>query len=154
MFNSSVSYRRQGGKVYQTASVCRVETDRNSGRRIESTRSTGILLHPSPSNTRKPGAGRLWETATECRFSFFSAQLLSLICSSPSAVEFAFTYDTEVIVEEEVDGSEVGCAILGDEVLTVGRVDEVIRFPSLSCRRPPAQPAEKLPISELLCLQG
>lgn len=41
------------------------------------------------------------------------------------AVEFAFTYDTEVIVEEEVDGSEVGCAILGDEVLTVGRVDEV-----------------------------
>ena len=26
---------------------------------------------------------------------------------------------------EEVDGSEVGCAILGDEVLTVGRVDEV-----------------------------
>ena len=41
-----------------------------------------------------------------------------------SAVEFAFTYDTEVIVEE-VDGSEVGCAILGDEVLTVGRVDEV-----------------------------
>lgn len=42
-----------------------------------------------------------------------------------SAVEFAFTYDTEVIVEEEVDGSEVGCAILGDEVLTVGRVDEV-----------------------------
>ena len=42
-----------------------------------------------------------------------------------SAVEFAFTYDTEVIVEEEVDGLEVGCAILGDEVLTVGRVDEV-----------------------------
>ena len=42
-----------------------------------------------------------------------------------SAVEFAFTYDTEVIVEEEVDGSEVGCAILGDEVLTMGRVDEV-----------------------------
>lgn len=42
-----------------------------------------------------------------------------------SAVEFAFTYDTEVIVEEEVDGSKVGCAILGDEVLTVGRVDEV-----------------------------
>ncbi len=42
-----------------------------------------------------------------------------------SAVEFAFIYDTEVIVEEEVDGSEVGCAILGDEVLTVGRVDEV-----------------------------
>lgn len=35
VFNSSVSYRRQGGKVYQTASVCRVETDRNSGRRIE-----------------------------------------------------------------------------------------------------------------------
>lgn len=42
-----------------------------------------------------------------------------------TAIELAFTHDTEVIVEEEVSGFEVGCAILGDETLTVGRVDEI-----------------------------
>lgn len=42
-----------------------------------------------------------------------------------AAVELAFAYDTEVIVEEAVDGFEVGCAVLGNDVLTVGRVDEI-----------------------------
>lgn len=41
------------------------------------------------------------------------------------AVERAFTFDTEVIVEEEVQGFEVGCAILGTDELLVGRVDEI-----------------------------
>ncbi|MCH1982537.1 D-alanine--D-serine ligase VanG [Ruminococcus sp. OA3] len=42
-----------------------------------------------------------------------------------SAVCAAFCHDDEVIVEEHVDGFEVGCAILGTEDLTVGRVDEI-----------------------------
>ncbi len=42
-----------------------------------------------------------------------------------AAIELAFEHDTEVIVEEEVRGFEVGCAVLGNEVLTVGRVDEI-----------------------------
>lgn len=42
-----------------------------------------------------------------------------------AAVELAFQYDKEVIAEEAVDGFEVGCAVLGREVLTVGRVDEI-----------------------------
>ncbi len=37
----------------------------------------------------------------------------------------AFEHDSEVIVEEGVDGFEVGCAILGTDELTVGRVDEI-----------------------------
>lgn len=41
------------------------------------------------------------------------------------AVELAFEHDIEVIVEEAVEGFEVGCAILGNDVLTVGRVDEI-----------------------------
>ncbi len=41
------------------------------------------------------------------------------------AVEEAFRYDDEVIVEEAVKGFEVGCAVLGKEELTVGRVDEI-----------------------------
>lgn len=41
------------------------------------------------------------------------------------AVERALEYDGEVIVEEAVDGFEVGCAILGNKALTVGRIDEI-----------------------------
>lgn len=42
-----------------------------------------------------------------------------------AAIESAFAHDAEVIVEEEVAGFEVGCAVLGIEELTVGRVDEI-----------------------------
>ena len=42
-----------------------------------------------------------------------------------TAIELAFEHDTEVIVEEAVDGFEVGCAVLGTDMLTVGRVDEI-----------------------------
>lgn len=41
------------------------------------------------------------------------------------AVENAFQYDDEVIVEEAIDGFEVGCAVLGKDELTVGCVDEI-----------------------------
>lgn len=41
------------------------------------------------------------------------------------AVELAFQHDSEVIVEEMIDGFEVGCAVLGKDNLTVGRVDEI-----------------------------
>lgn len=43
----------------------------------------------------------------------------------PGAVDKAFAYDSEVIVEEAVEGFEVGCAVLGRDVLTLGRVDEI-----------------------------
>lgn len=42
-----------------------------------------------------------------------------------TAVELAFEHDSEVIVEEMIEGFEVGCAILGIDELAVGRVDEI-----------------------------
>lgn len=41
------------------------------------------------------------------------------------AIKSAFKHDTEVIVEEAINGFEVGCAVLGNDALTVGRVDEI-----------------------------
>ena len=41
------------------------------------------------------------------------------------AVITAFEYDSEVVVEENIDGFEVGCAVMGTDNLTVGRVDEI-----------------------------
>lgn len=41
------------------------------------------------------------------------------------AVNTAFKYDSQVIAEEAIYGFEVGCAVLGTDELTVGRVDEI-----------------------------
>ncbi|MEY8369806.1 D-alanine--D-serine ligase VanG [Anaerovoracaceae bacterium 42-11] len=41
------------------------------------------------------------------------------------AVELAFSFDNEIIIEENIDGFEVGCAVLGNSALTLGRVDEI-----------------------------
>ena len=42
-----------------------------------------------------------------------------------AAVELAFSHDDAVLLEECISGFEVGCAILGNDELTVGRVDEI-----------------------------
>lgn len=42
-----------------------------------------------------------------------------------SAVEGAFMYDSRVILEEMIEGFEVGCAILGTEQPMIGEVDEI-----------------------------
>lgn len=41
------------------------------------------------------------------------------------AVDLAFQHDDTVIIEENVEGFEVGCAVMGIGELTVGRVDEI-----------------------------
>ncbi|MFG6393215.1 MAG: D-alanine--D-alanine ligase [Lachnospiraceae bacterium] len=42
-----------------------------------------------------------------------------------TAIELALLHDTEIIAEETVNGFETGCAILGNDELFVGRVDEI-----------------------------
>ncbi len=42
-----------------------------------------------------------------------------------AAIELALLHDTEIIAEEAVNGFETGCAILGNDELFVGRVDEI-----------------------------
>lgn len=41
------------------------------------------------------------------------------------AIEFAYSYDDYIIIEENIDGFEVGCAILGNNKLIIGEVDEI-----------------------------
>lgn len=42
-----------------------------------------------------------------------------------NAIKEAFKYDTEIIIEENIDGIEVGCAILGNRELLTGEIDEI-----------------------------
>lgn len=41
------------------------------------------------------------------------------------AIELAFTHDSVVVMEEMIEGFEVGCAVLGTRDLVVGAVDEI-----------------------------
>ena len=41
------------------------------------------------------------------------------------AVRTAFKYDDAVILEECIDGFETGCAVVGNDELTTGRIDEI-----------------------------
>ena len=43
----------------------------------------------------------------------------------PQAIAFAFQYDNRVILEEAIDGFEVGCAVCGRDSLIVGEIDEI-----------------------------
>lgn len=42
-----------------------------------------------------------------------------------TAVALAFRYDDQVILEENIEGFEVGCAVLGASELMIGEVDEI-----------------------------
>lgn len=42
-----------------------------------------------------------------------------------AAIDTAFLYDDTIIVEQSITGFEVGCAIIGNEELTIGEVDEI-----------------------------
>ena len=43
----------------------------------------------------------------------------------PAAIDSAFHYDDEVILEENIEGVEVGCAVLGKENPITGEIDEI-----------------------------
>lgn len=42
-----------------------------------------------------------------------------------TAIELAFQYDNQVILEETIEGFEVGCAVLGTHELITGELDEI-----------------------------
>lgn len=43
----------------------------------------------------------------------------------PAAIKLAFEHDINVIIEECIIGFEVGCAVLGNDDLIIGEIDEI-----------------------------
>jgi len=41
------------------------------------------------------------------------------------AISLAFSYDNRIIIEEHIEGFEVGCAIIGNDDLIIGEIDEI-----------------------------
>lgn len=50
---------------------------------------------------------------------------ISNLCELNEAIEKAFIHDNKIVIEEAVNGFEVGCAVLGQNDLIVGGVDEI-----------------------------
>lgn len=42
-----------------------------------------------------------------------------------AALRLAFCYDSEAVAEESIEGSEIGCAVMGTDSFIVGRADEI-----------------------------
>lgn len=42
-----------------------------------------------------------------------------------AAIDLAFQYDNQAILEENIEGFEVGCAVLGNDHLITGEIDEI-----------------------------
>lgn len=57
--------------------------------------------------------------------SSFGITKIKTISKLKEALKEAFRYDNKVIIEENVDGIEVGCAVLGTDKLIIGEVDEI-----------------------------
>lgn len=57
--------------------------------------------------------------------SSFGITKIKTISELKEALKEAFRYDNKVIIEENVDGFEVGCAVLGTDKLIIGEVDEI-----------------------------
>lgn len=57
--------------------------------------------------------------------SSFGITKIASIRDLKPAIKEAFQYDDKIIVEENIDGFEVGCAVLGNDNLIIGEVDEI-----------------------------
>ncbi len=89
----------------------------------------GVCLH---SKTEAPQAEKLGREIGYPLFvkplragSSFGIRRVKSETQLTAALQEAFLYDQSVIVEEAIEGFEVGCAIMGRERLTVGEVDEI-----------------------------
>lgn len=95
----------------------------------------GVKVPKAAFFDHKPAAGELTEATRTLTYPLFVKPLragssfgISKISNGSQladAVDLAFTYDSAVIVEENIDGFEVGCAVLGNDELILGRVDEI-----------------------------
>jgi len=99
---------------------------------------TGIAVPRSICFEYVPPDGELLASVRELSFpvyvkpvkagSSFGISKVSSIELILEAVREAFSFDDAVIIEESIDGIETGVSVVGNNELTVGRVDEVELF--------------------------
>lgn len=95
----------------------------------------GVRVPGSVYFDHRPSAPALTNACSDLRLPLFVKPLragsslgitkIASLDQLPAAAEEAFRHDSQILIEENIDGFEVGCAVLGNDSLTLGRVDEV-----------------------------
>lgn len=102
--------REETGNLLQGKTACVAQETAGALPRLEAfAKKTGYPLFVKPVK-----AGSSYGVTKVCRREALA-----------DAVSLAFQYDDEVIIEEAIEGFEVGCAVLGTEELLTGEVDEI-----------------------------
>jgi len=96
---------------------------------------TGIRVPDSYCFERIPTEDELLSVAGELKFplfvkpvkagSSFGITKVEDHAQLQGAVRFAFTYDDAIIIEENIEGFETGCSVVGNHDLRTGRIDEI-----------------------------
>lgn len=97
--------------------------------------SNGILVPKSYLFTKYDKKENIKEKVKDLKYPIFVKPLkagssfgITKVLDSDSldkAISYAFTFDSSIIIEEGIEGFEVGCAILGNNELIIGEVDEI-----------------------------
>lgn len=95
----------------------------------------GVKVPESICFEHSPGEGELLDRAKKLRLPLFVKPVKAgssygiakadHYSQLPELVAAALEYDDAVIIEEGVDGFETGCAVVGNEELITGRIDEI-----------------------------
>lgn len=94
------------------------------------------VLTPASVLVKKPYESlQVWKDAERLGYPLFvkpvragSSFGITLVCTEEAlipALEQAFLHDTMVVMEERIEGREVGCAVIGTRELLVGEADEI-----------------------------
>lgn len=107
----------------------------DKGRAHQLAHAAGVTVPASVVLTKQMDAGDALEQAEEIGYPLFvkpvkagSSYGITKVSERgelPGAIKLAFAYDDQIILEETISGFEVGCAILGNDTLSVGELDEI-----------------------------
>ncbi len=97
--------------------------------------AAGVKVPPSVVLSARAGDAELLRRVASLRYplfvkpanagSSFGITKIAEASELPNAVGAAFEHDRKVVIEESVDGFEVGCAVFGNSLITLGELDEI-----------------------------
>lgn len=114
----------------QSSALC---MDKDMAHRIA--QSAGVRVPPSITATNSMAIPQIISKTETMKYPLFvkparagSSFGITRVCHQEelyAAISEAFKHDLKIVIEEGIEGFEVGCAVLGNDELIVGEVDEI-----------------------------
>jgi len=97
--------------------------------------ASGIKVAPSITASKADSIDSIMAMSRQLNYPLFVKPLragssfgITMASNKPElaeAIDIAFAHDDRIIIEQKIEGFEVGCAILGSDELLIGEVDEI-----------------------------